>query len=420
MATKVVPITSGPACPGSVFGQDALQWGEGSFVGNSATQSFPPGGMLPLSENLAIMCFSFFRVGPATGVPTISATYGGIRCSTVLLAMNPSYYEVENVQGYLACMICTPSPSATLANTNFVLTVGGEGISALYGIESMLALATGVDPSANFTPTVTNNTVPLDPAAFVFNLGPVSGNPNDLLVSLAATLDIISHWTATGTNPFVLGLSFTETHCWGLAYRQLTSTESDSVAWTSTTPGFTTTKQATFGFSFRLPFTSAPIPLIIPDIIGDTASVANAAITSPGFTVGSVTSQPSTTVAAGLVISQSPVGGSIGYLGEPVNYILSSGPPTPPPIISPPSIQAAPTPSAGAINPVIELEVSDDGGWTWRSLPMKPLGVQGAYLNRAVWFKLGSARDRVYRFSVSDPVPTWTVDIQAELQGGKY
>ena len=72
------------------------------------------------------------------------------------------------------------------------------------------------------------------------------------------------------------------------------------------------------------------------------------------------------------------------------------------------------------LSPTVTLRLSDDGGYTYRPQQPRQLGVPGAYTSRAVWYNLGHARDRVYSFEISDPTPAWTVDIQTDIQGGKY
>ena len=56
-------------------------------------------------------------------------------------------------------------------------------------------------------------------------------------------------------------------------------------------------------------------------------------------------------------------------------------------------------------NPQIMLRVSNDGGRTWGNERWTSAGKRGDYGTRAMWFRLGSARDRVFEVSVSDPVP---------------
>jgi PASTA domain len=66
----------------------------------------------------------------------------------------------------------------------------------------------------------------------------------------------------------------------------------------------------------------------VPNVVGDTLTAASKAITAAGLTVGTVTYQSSTTVPAGNVISQSPVGLTVLAKPAPVSLVISSGPPT--------------------------------------------------------------------------------------------
>lgn len=55
-------------------------------------------------------------------------------------------------------------------------------------------------------------------------------------------------------------------------------------------------------------------------------------------------------------------------------------------------------------DPQVMLQFSDDGGRTWSSEKWRGIGRQGEYKNRARWKRLGQARDRIYRYAISDPV----------------
>ena len=70
-------------------------------------------------------------------------------------------------------------------------------------------------------------------------------------------------------------------------------------------------------------------------------------------------------------------------------------------------------------DPKIMLEYSDDGGKTWTSMPDKSFGPLGEYLDRCVWYNLGSARRRVYRAACSDPVPVNVTSTLLEVRGGR-
>lgn len=56
--------------------------------------------------------------------------------------------------------------------------------------------------------------------------------------------------------------------------------------------------------------------------------------------------------------------------------------------------------------PVAMLELSDDGGRTWRSAYHESIGKQGEYQWVIRWHRLGRSRRRRYRLTVSDPVTT--------------
>lgn len=72
------------------------------------------------------------------------------------------------------------------------------------------------------------------------------------------------------------------------------------------------------------------------------------------------------------------------------------------------------------LNPMVSLHISDDGGRTFEAVEERSLGQTGEYESRAVWFNLGQSYDRVYKFAISDAAPTYTVDVQATLDGGKW
>lgn len=66
------------------------------------------------------------------------------------------------------------------------------------------------------------------------------------------------------------------------------------------------------------------------------------------------------------------------------------------------------------LDPSITLEWSNDGGRTWTTAPLKTLGARGSYLSRVRWDRLGAARERVFRMSVSDDVPLLVSSTEVE------
>lgn len=68
----------------------------------------------------------------------------------------------------------------------------------------------------------------------------------------------------------------------------------------------------------------------------------------------------------------------------------------------------------------LSLYVSDDSANTFRGFPNRNLGSAGNYWSRVIWFNLGQSRNRVYKFSTSDPTPTFTVQITTDVELGKW
>lgn len=64
----------------------------------------------------------------------------------------------------------------------------------------------------------------------------------------------------------------------------------------------------------------------------------------------------------------------------------------------------------------INLEVSTDGGRTWRHVPPQSVNEAGAYHQRLRWFRLGSSREWVFRLSVNGTVPWRITDGFAEIE----
>jgi hypothetical protein len=69
-------------------------------------------------------------------------------------------------------------------------------------------------------------------------------------------------------------------------------------------------------------------------------------------------------------------------------------------------------------NPQAMLQWSDDGGSTWSNEHWTSIGKVGYYKNRAIWRRLGMARDRVFQVAITDPVKVVIVsaNLKAEPQ----
>ena len=70
-------------------------------------------------------------------------------------------------------------------------------------------------------------------------------------------------------------------------------------------------------------------------------------------------------------------------------------------------------------NPKAMLRWSNDGGSTWSREYWIPIGQQGKYKNRAIWRRLGTARDRIYEVVVTDPVKAVIVSANLKSSVGE-
>jgi len=82
----------------------------------------------------------------------------------------------------------------------------------------------------------------------------------------------------------------------------------------------------TAGSAVSLVVSKGPQPVNVPDVSGLPEAQARSAIASSGLTVGGVAGAYSSTVAGGLVISQSPAAGAQAAPGSAVSLVVSTGP----------------------------------------------------------------------------------------------
>jgi RHS repeat-associated protein len=69
-----------------------------------------------------------------------------------------------------------------------------------------------------------------------------------------------------------------------------------------------------------------PVMVAVPNVVGMNQTAAESAITAAGLAIGLITQANNPTIPVGIVISQSPAGGSSVPLGSPVSLVVSIGP----------------------------------------------------------------------------------------------
>jgi hypothetical protein len=69
-------------------------------------------------------------------------------------------------------------------------------------------------------------------------------------------------------------------------------------------------------------------------------------------------------------------------------------------------------------NPQMMLQMSNDGGKTWGTELFASVGKTGEYGARTRWDRLGSARNKTFKFSGSDPIPWRLIDAFIDVEKG--
>lgn len=67
-------------------------------------------------------------------------------------------------------------------------------------------------------------------------------------------------------------------------------------------------------------------------------------------------------------------------------------------------------------DPQVILQVSDDGGHKWSQEQKASAGKIGEFKRRVKWNRLGQSRDRVFRVTITDPVPVTLISALVEAQ----
>jgi hypothetical protein len=69
-------------------------------------------------------------------------------------------------------------------------------------------------------------------------------------------------------------------------------------------------------------------------------------------------------------------------------------------------------------NPQAMLRWSNDGGSTWSNEHWVSIGKIGSYTNRAIWRRLGWARDRIFEVAMTDPIKAVVVSANLKASAG--
>ena len=115
-----------------------------------------------------------------------------------------------------------------------------------------------------------------------------------------------------------------------------------------------------FGSAVDLVISGVPEIVAVPELVGLPQSEAEWTIAAAGLAIGTVTHDYSDTVAAGLVISQDPVGGTAVPIGSAVSIVVSLGQP----VVVPNVVGMTQAAAEGAIEAVDSLTANVSTGYS--------------------------------------------------------
>ena len=249
------------------------------------------------------------------------------------------YYQPYTLSG-------TPTQAGTYTFTLYAIDTNQDTGSQTYTIViapgapetvpnvvglSLTAAGTAITNADLTTGSITMQSSSTVPTGNVISQNPAAGTTASAESQVSL---VVSSGPAQATVPAVVGLTqaaaSTAITGAGLTVGSVITQSSSTV-----TAGNVISESPTAGTSVAtgslvsLVVSSGPAQVTVPAVVGLTQAAASTAITGAGLTVGSVTTQSSTTVTAGDVISETPGAGTSVPVGSSVSLLVSSGPPAP-------------------------------------------------------------------------------------------
>jgi beta-lactam-binding protein with PASTA domain len=226
---------------------------------------------------------------------------------------------------------CTAAnPSGTINDNNVDVMIScvaaGVIVPSVLGMTQAAASAsiTGAGLAVGAVAMQSSATVA---AGLVVSESPAAGS--SVFTGSAVNL-VVSDGAATIAVPNVVGLTqaaaTSAITSAGLVVGDVTTQNSASMASGSViSEGPAAGSSVASGSPVSLVISSGAAKVAVPNVVGLSQAAANAAINGSGLVIGNVATQNSSTVAAGLVISESPSAGSSVAANSAVSVVVSSG-----------------------------------------------------------------------------------------------
>jgi beta-lactam-binding protein with PASTA domain/Ca2+-binding RTX toxin-like protein len=272
------------------------------------------GAVLPLNCDTAVFNFNRSEYDIALDGPRVIVTFVPGRAAVVRLDEGTDTLLNIELLKFADVTIPVPKPLNTVPNV-----IGLTQAAATTAIVQA-GLRVGVVTTANSPTIPIGRVISTDPRPG-FTLPPNS--PVDLVISLGTITPLIvgAPTGDSGTRGTAENILFEA----GMVVGVVTTASSNTVP-----AGIVISQDPVDGLTVEVGtamnfvVSSGRPPVTVPNVVGQTQAAATASLTAVGLTA-SVTFAPSTTVAAGRVISQTPTGGSSAAAGSAVALVVSTG-----------------------------------------------------------------------------------------------
>ena len=336
--------------PGSAFGADSFPYEIKQMVGTEMRTSMgivkvtvtadnaapsvsitsPLGGQVSnnvavkasASDNVGVTSVSFFDGASQIGADDTAAPYEVVWNTIGLAEGNHSLTAIaRDAAGHATTSAAVVVNVHNLVSVTVPTVVGlteAAGVSAITGA-SLVADVT----SANSTFAAIGTIAEQTPAG---GSTASSGSHVGVVVSLGAKVPNVVGSTQVTATPVIIsaGLVLGTVNTANSAAPINSIISQTPPANTNVAPGTVMTITVSIG-------PGAPANVNVPNVVGMTQTAAGTALTNASLTVGATTTQSSTTVPSGSVISQNPGAGASVAPGSAVALVISSGAPVTPP-----------------------------------------------------------------------------------------
>jgi hypothetical protein len=253
-----------------------------------------------------------------------SASIGGNPMSIIIDGGGRGPLDGSGQFALAACCLLPYDASTTFPDATFILTTPGTG--SLEGFVASLRLLYQVDPVLNYG--FGAGYVLAGSLADVTTTPAVDALADDFAVATWCNLGAASPPNAgyVVTQPSTVITYQNTNFCNSSISTGLVPSDGPYNAFAHRTPF---APQWWFGAAVVLALlrSAPPTAVFVPNVVGDTLSVGEAAIIAVGLVIGPVTTASSFTVAAGIILSTNPPAGTETFTGRPVAIVISSGPP---------------------------------------------------------------------------------------------